>query len=213
MKNENSKKNNPIQWKKLVMIFLFMLLSIGAIYLSSSANDKTFEIGSLKIDVISSLEFSKSMFDFFLSYLCVTLVKEFIKERFKKWISILIGILPVSLLLIVSICYKNYELFQLLMFNIIIFIIVLTIILIAYHSAKEEKKVFTFHILFWGLVITLILNWVSQTSFFNWFNFFCIYNFNFSKFFSKYIFVSIIEILDSTYENKDDEKSRNQTNG
>lgn len=194
MKNENNKKNG----RKLMMAIIFIIISFIGIYFSNGNN----------------LEMSKIMFDSFLSFLCVTLVKEYIKEKFKIWEPIVITIIiviPLGVLLF----YTNLELLMLLLLSIPISILISILIVVSYHLKNIKKILFIFFIIFIGLVITLVLNYISEISVSIPFlsNFFHKYDFNVYKFFSKYIFVSIIEIISETDEDKDDEKSRNQTNG
>ena len=194
MKNENNKKNG----KKLMMVIIFILISFVCIIFSNGNN----------------LEMSKIVFDSFLSFLCVTLVKEYIKEKFRTWKSIIIIIVIVTV--IVGLLYSmNQKLLILLIFSIIISFIISIVIVVSYHLKNIKKILFIFFIIFIGLVITLVLNYISEISVSIPFlsNFFHKYDFNVYKFFSKYIFVSIIEIISETDEDKDDEKSRNQTNG
>ncbi|WP_314014481.1 FUSC family protein [Leptotrichia wadei] len=194
MKNENNKKNG----RKLMMVIIFIIISFIGIYFSNGNN----------------LEMSKIVFDSFLSFLCVTLMKEYIKEKFKTWKPIVITVIIV-IVLGALLVYINKELFMLLILSITISFIIFMVIALSYHLKDIEKRLFVFFIIFLGLVITLILNYISEISVSNsfWSRFFCKYDFNMYKFFSKYIFVSIIEIISETDEDKDNEKSRNQKNG
>lgn len=197
MKNENNKKNG----RKLMMAIIFIIISFIDIYFSNGNN----------------LEMSKIMFDSFLSFLCVTLVKESIKEKFKIWEPIVITIITVIIVISLGVLlfYTNQELFMLLLLSIPISILIPILIVVSYHLKNIKKILFIFFIIFIGLAITLVLNYISEISVSIPFlsNFFHKYDFNVYKFFSKYIFVSIIEIISETDEDKDDEKSRNQTNG
>jgi membrane protein len=197
MKNENNKKNG----RKLMMAIIFIIISFIGIYFSNGNN----------------LEMSKIMFDSFLSFLCVTLVKESIKEKFKIWEPIVITIITVIIVISLGVLlfYTNQELFMLLLLSIPISILIPILIVVSYHLKNIKKILFIFFIIFIGLAITLVLNYISEISVSIPFlsNFFHKYDFNVYKFFSKYIFVSIIEIISETDEDKDDEKSRNQTNG
>jgi membrane protein len=197
MKNENNKKNG----RKLMMAIIFIIISFIGIYFSNGNN----------------LEMSKIMFDSFLSFLCVTLVKESIKEKFKIWEPIVITIITVIIVISLGVLlfYTNQELFMLLLLSIPISILISILIVVSYHLKNIKKILFILFIIFIGLAITLVLNYISEISVSIPFlsNFFHKYDFNVYKFFSKYIFVSIIEIISETDEDKDDEKSRNQTNG